>query len=475
MHSLALRDRLFAPSWSISSLPQWHQSAEAASAGSTSKVRVTSRRVTAQGNVVAVPKGPQSKHRWWTTCYKAAEQRKQVQDTQIGGSNLELHGNAAGQSQARISAPEPRHETAIAPMADCLPSSCRARSRCGDGASLMGGSWSPAQLVTSRHFSEVSDGSALFHCVGANGTATGGRCSLARPLTTPPADATTSQAQSRAWRTPAWPAGSSAGSWLDPHLNAKAAVPAALAPRPTDRQTPRLALGLASSTRPPVDLTRETLNQHSSPSSISRPTSRNTSPLLLVFVVGLSLHLPGLDSRPLRTVIAVHHAAAAAAAIVRPRSTTHSSRRFPLDASAQLKPAPHHTVPQTPPRHAPPRLLPRHAHHRHRGSGLAVLQSGPPDRARGPSSRAAPRPRRSRRHGRRSTAASTAAAAAAARAAAGRPGPAPAARPVTGRARRHPGRPRRLAASTDGPGLPLPPPEPVPRPGRAQQPAATRR
>lgn len=59
---------------------------------------------------------------------------------------------------------------------------------------------SPAQLVTSRHFSEVSDGSALFHCVGANGTATGGRCSLARPLTTPPADATTSQAQSRAWR-----------------------------------------------------------------------------------------------------------------------------------------------------------------------------------------------------------------------------------------------------------------------------------
>lgn len=170
MHSLALRDRLFAPSWSISSLPQWHQSAEAASAGSTSKVRVTSRRVTAQGNVVAVPKGPQSKHRWWTTCYKAAEQRKQVQDTQIGGSNLELHGNAAGQSQARISAPEPRHETAIAPMADCLPSSCRARSRCGDGASLMGGSWrhqsgwaclsaqlliSPAQLSSSRHVTLV--------------------------------------------------------------------------------------------------------------------------------------------------------------------------------------------------------------------------------------------------------------------------------------------------------------------------------
>ncbi len=135
------------------------------------KVRVTSRRVTAQGNVVAVPKGPQSKHRWWTTCYKAAEQRKQVQDTQIGGSNLELHGNAAGQSQARISAPEPRHETAIAPMADCLPSSCRARSRCGDGASLMGGSWrhqsgwaclsaqlliSPAQLSSSRHVTLVT-------------------------------------------------------------------------------------------------------------------------------------------------------------------------------------------------------------------------------------------------------------------------------------------------------------------------------
>ena len=135
------------------------------------KVRVTSRRVTAQGNVVAVPKGPQSKHRWWTTCYKAAEQRKQVQDTQIGGSNLELHGNAAGQSQARISAPEPRHETAISPMADCLPSSCRARSRCGDGASLMGGSWrhqsgwaclsaqlliSPAQLSSSRHVTLVT-------------------------------------------------------------------------------------------------------------------------------------------------------------------------------------------------------------------------------------------------------------------------------------------------------------------------------
>lgn len=174
MHSLALRDRLFAPSWSISSLPQWHQSAEAASAGSTSKVRVTSRRVTAQGNVVAVPKGPQSKHGWWTTCYKAAEQRKQVQDTQIGGSNLELHGNAAGQSQARISAPEPRHETAIAPHGR-LPAQLLSRSfavwrrgkfdgwfvEASIGLGMFIGSAlnqpSPAQLVTSRHFSEVSE------------------------------------------------------------------------------------------------------------------------------------------------------------------------------------------------------------------------------------------------------------------------------------------------------------------------------
>lgn len=58
----------------------------------------------------------------------------------------------------------------LPPMADCLPSSCRARSRCGDGASLMGGSWrhqsgwaclsaqlsiSPAQLSSSRHVTLV--------------------------------------------------------------------------------------------------------------------------------------------------------------------------------------------------------------------------------------------------------------------------------------------------------------------------------